>query len=327
MRIHAPIGQMLTDGERVRCHLCGQWFLSVASHIRVHGWAKADYVAEFGLELGNPLSGTATRERRAAALLARRVEPAIRHAQQRAQVRSRSGALAVAAADAARGRPHPAERRAKTLAALTRVDPQARAEGNRRRARRHRERLTAEVAARFGFAGFDDYLADRFAAGMSMAAISREAGLHKDWVARHASAQAAAAQATAARTTATRGAPDRLLPVARRLGFADTRAYLTAAHAEQHRSVASIAAEAGVTRSTVLTALRRHDIDAVPHATKRHLAASRSEAAARALGFETLAAYITDRRSAGLPWTALADESGMPTTTLRRHAPVTGYTH
>ncbi|WP_327006083.1 hypothetical protein OHA72_01565 [Dactylosporangium sp. NBC_01737] len=104
MGIHAPIGQMLTDGERVRCHLCGQWFLSVASHIRVHGWSKADYIAEFGLELGNPLSGPLTRKRRSAALLARRIEPAIRHAQQRALTRSRSGALAMAAAEAARGR-------------------------------------------------------------------------------------------------------------------------------------------------------------------------------------------------------------------------------
>ena len=316
MRIHAPIGQMLTDGERVRCHLCGQWFLSVASHLRVHGWSKADYIAEFGLELGNPLSGPATRERRSAALHARRVEPAIRHAQQRALARSRSGALTLAAAEAARGRRHPAERRVKTLATLAGIDPQARAEGNRRRARQHRERLTREVAARFGYATFDDYLADRLAAGMSMAAISREAGLHKDWVSRHVPLPGAG-----------RGATDRLSPVARRLGFADTRAYLTATHVEQHRSVASIAAEAGVTRSTVLTALRRHGIDVVPHAAKRHLADTRGRTVARSLGFETLQDYITDRRAAALPWTALAAETGLPATTLRRHLAVTGSTY
>lgn len=317
MRIHAPIGQMLADGERVRCHLCGQWFLSVASHIRVHGWSKADYITAFGLELGNPLSGPATRRRRSAALLARRIEPAIRHAQQRALVRSRSGALTLAAAEAARGRRHPAERRAKTLATLAGIDPQARAEGNRRRARQHRERLTREVAARFGYATFDDYLTDRFGAGMSMAAVSREAGLHKDWVSRHLS----------------RGAPprrdpvDRLTPAARRLGFADSRAYLTATHVEQHRSVASIAAEAGVARSTVLTALRRHGIDPVPHATKRHAADARARAVARSLGYETLRAYLADRRAAGTSWTALADETGLPATTLRRHLAVTGSTY
>ncbi|GAA3254139.1 hypothetical protein ACFO1B_51190 [Dactylosporangium siamense] len=317
MRIHAPIGQMLTDGERVRCHLCGRWFLSVASHLRVHGWSKADYIAEFGLELGNPLSGPATRERRAAALLARRVEPAIRHAQQLALARSRSGALALAAAQAARGRPHPAERRAKTLATLAGIDPQARAEGTRRRARQHRERLTREVATRFGFTTFEEYLADRLGAGMSMAAISREAGLHKDWVSRHAPPA----------VPVVRGGADRLSPAARRLGFADTAAYLTAAHVEQHRSVASIAAEAGVTRSTVLAALRRHGIDAVPHATKRHLADTRGRAVAESLGFPSLRAYITDRRDAGLPWTALAAETGLPATTLRRHLAVTDSTY
>ncbi|MET7423948.1 hypothetical protein [Dactylosporangium sp. NPDC005555] len=317
MHIHAPIGQMLTDGERVRCHLCGRWFLSVASHIRVHGWSKADYVATFGLELGNPLSGQATRRRRSAALLARKIEPAIRNAQQRALSRSRSGALAEAAAEAARGRRHPVERRVKTLAALAVVDPRARAEGNRRRARQHRERLTREVAARFGYATFDDYLSDRFASGMSMAAVSREAGLHKDWVSRHLSASAAPAAHP----------PERLGPAARRLGFADTRAYLHSAHVEQHRSVASIAAEAGVTRSAVLTALRRHGIDAVPHAAKRHHAAARGDTVARALGYDTLRAYIADRRAAGAPWTAMAVEAGLPATTLRRHFAATGSTH
>ncbi|WP_327006084.1 hypothetical protein OHA72_01570 [Dactylosporangium sp. NBC_01737] len=104
-------------------------------------------------------------------------------------------------------------------------------------------------------------------------------------------------------------------------------AYLTAAHVEQHRSVTSIAAEAGVTRSTVLTALRRLGIDAVPHATKRHLADTRGRTVAESLGFETLRAYITDRRAAGMPWTALAAETGLPATTLRRHVAVTGSTY
>jgi AraC-like DNA-binding protein len=123
------------------------------------------------------------------------------------------------------------------------------------------------------------------------------------------------------------GVVGRLLPVARRLGFADTGAYLTATHVEQHRSVASIAAEAGVTRSTVLTALRRLGIDAVPHATKRHLAETRGQAVAGSLGFPSLRAYIADRRTAGMPWTALAAETGLPPTTLRRHFAVTGSTY
>jgi len=46
----------------------------------------------FGLELNNPLSGEATRKRRAAALTARQaVEPAIQQAQAAARERARSG--------------------------------------------------------------------------------------------------------------------------------------------------------------------------------------------------------------------------------------------
>ncbi|WP_432835678.1 hypothetical protein [Dactylosporangium sp. CA-092794] len=304
---YAPIGVLLADGDRVCCHLCGRWFLSVASHLRYHGWTKPAYVEAFGLELGNPLSGTATRKRRAAALTARHAEPAIRLARLAARDRSGSGALTAAAARAARGRPHPAERRAKTLAALAGVDPAARAEGSRRRGERHRARVAAEVAARFGFATFDEYLAARVRAGLSMAAISREAGLHKDWVSRHA-------------PTPDRPAPGeaRLGPVARALGHAGTAGYLRAAHLEQHRSVAAIALEAGVSRWTVLAALRHHGIEPVAHAAKRHRAQDRGDRAARALGYASIGAFVAARRAEGASWSALAAESGIAPTSLRR---------
>src|SRR5262245_47320272 len=112
---YAPLGWLPISGDRVCCHLCGRWFLSVASHLRVHGWMKADYIEVFGLERTNALRGELTRKRRAAAMTGRQaVEPAIRQAQQRARARARSGALATAAAHAARGRHHPIERRRKT---------------------------------------------------------------------------------------------------------------------------------------------------------------------------------------------------------------------
>src|SRR5262249_40597544 len=80
-RYYSPLGRLLVDGDRVCCHLCGRWYLSVASHLRSHGWAKADYIAAFGLELGNPLAGEATHKRRSAALTARQaIEPAIQQA-------------------------------------------------------------------------------------------------------------------------------------------------------------------------------------------------------------------------------------------------------
>ncbi|MER7009486.1 MucR family transcriptional regulator [Dactylosporangium sp. NPDC000555] len=312
---YAPVGVLLAEDDRVCCHLCGRWFLSVASHLRYHGWTKTAYIAAFGLELGNPLSGPATSKRRSEALGARHAEPAIVGARLAARERAGNGALTEAAARAAQGRPHPAERRAKTLAALAGVDPAARAEGNRRRAEgnrrrgeRHRERIATEVAARFGFATFEEYLAARVRAGLSMAAISREAGLHKDWVCRHAPVTQRPAPGEA-----------RLGPVARALGHAGVGAYLRAVHIEQHRTVAAIALEAGVSRWTVLAALRHHGIEPAAHAAMRHAAEARGRSAARALGFASIGAFVAARRAEGAPWSALAAESGIAPTSLRRY--------
>ncbi|GAA2593800.1 hypothetical protein GCM10010399_25480 [Dactylosporangium fulvum] len=315
----APTGRMLGDGDRVCCHLCGRWFLSVASHLRVHGWSKVDYVAAFGLELGNPLAGPGTRRRRAAALRLRQDrEPALRQAQGEARQRARSGALTQAAATAARGRPHPAERREKTLAALSAVRPAARAAGNRRRAERHRDEVAAAVAARFGYATFVAYVGARLAAGWSMAAVSREAGLHKDWVCRQLPALA---PALAAGRTVVRPHPGdvRLSPIARSLGHADVAAYLHHAHLREHRTVAALAAQAGVSRSTVLAAMRRHGITPMPHASSRHRADERGLAVAGPFGFGSLAAYVAHRRGQGMTWRALVAESGLAESTLRRH--------
>ncbi|HKS99820.1 MAG TPA: hypothetical protein VJT31_09850 [Rugosimonospora sp.] len=317
---YAPLGGMLAEGDRVCCHLCGRWFLSVASHLRVHGWVKADYTAAFGLERGNPLSGEATRKRRSAALTARQaVEPAIAQAQARARIRARSGALTRAAIGAARGRAHPTERRAKTLAALAVISPQARAEGTRRRGRLHLQRVAAQAAARLGFADFASYLLDRLGRGLSMAAISREAGLHKDWVSRQA--PTVAPQIAQARHQIQPHHTDvRLQPVARRFGFGHPAAYLRARHVEQHRSVAALAAEAGVSRATIRAALTHHGIAVRAHATTRHQAAQRDQAVAGALGFDSLADYIAARRTHGATWTSMVAESGVAETTLRRHA-------
>jgi lambda repressor-like predicted transcriptional regulator len=315
---YAPVGRLLEDGDRVCCHLCGSWFLSVASHLRVHGWTKADYVTAFGLELGNPLSGEATRKRRSAALTARlAVEPTLRDALAAARTRSRTGELTAAAASAARGRPHPAQRRAKTLATLAGISAEARASGARRYAQDRLRDLAWQVAHRFGFEDFEAYAAARLLDGHSLAAISREAGQHKDWLSRHLAVLAPSVQPTTVRPHAS---DMRLRPVASRHGFADPAAYLRARHVAEHRSVAAIAAETGATRSTILAALPHHGINPVPHATKRHHAADRNRAVARAIGFDSLAAYVADGRAKGQTWKHLAAESGLPETTLRRHS-------
>lgn len=319
---HGRIGELLEDGDRVCCHLCGSWFLSVASHLRVHGWTKAGYIAAFGLELRNPLCGEATRKRRSAALTARlAVEPPLRAAIVAARTRARSGELTAAAATAARGRRHPVERRAKTLATLAGISREARAEGARRHARERRDETAARAARRFGFPDVEAYVAARLAGGMSLAAISREAGLHKDWLSRFLPAVA-----PRLRPERVRAHPGdlRLRPVAARHGFADTAAYLRARHVDQHRSVAAIAAEAGVSRWTIAAVLGHHGISPVPHATKRHRADGRGRAVAAAFGFDSLADYLADRRANGHTWKRIAAESGLPETTVRRHARSSG---
>lgn len=64
----------------------------------------------------------------------------------------RSGAQTKAAAQAARGRRQPEQRRRKTLAVLASISPRARAEGSRRRADEHLRVTAQQAATRLGFA-------------------------------------------------------------------------------------------------------------------------------------------------------------------------------
>jgi hypothetical protein len=312
---HAPVGLLVEDGDRVCCHLCGNWFLSVASHLRVHGWTKADYIAAFGLEFGNPLTGQATHERRSAALNARKVsDETIRSAQLAARRRARTGELAAAAAKAARGRPHPAQRRPKTMAALAAIGTKARNDANTRRGRQHVEAVAQGVATRFGFADFGQYVADRRAAGASLAAISREAGQHKDWLSRHVRVLAPQVALREQQEPHER----EWRAVAQANGFADVGCYLRTRHEVQHRTIAAIATEVGLSRLVVTATLARNGIRKTAHATKRHDAASRARSLAAKAGFDSITEYLDARRAVGLSWKAMAAEIGLPESSLRR---------
>ena len=99
---YAPIGEVIVDGSRVVCHLCGRSLRSVAAHLTAHGWTKAEYCEAFGLERRQSLEGPETRKLRAAALTSRLVfDPAIREGSAAGRDRARSGDLARDAA----GRP------------------------------------------------------------------------------------------------------------------------------------------------------------------------------------------------------------------------------
>jgi len=315
---YAPFGEVAVDDSLVTCHLCGRCLRSVTAHLRVHGWTKEAYCEAFGLERGQSLEGPATRKLRAAAFTSRLVfDPAVREGSAVGRDRARAGELTRDAATAARGRPLPEQRRRKALQALAAVPPAAVSQANRERAERHRAHVAAAAARRHGYPDIGTLVLARVADGASLATISREAGLHKDWLSRHlADIDPAAAQA------AQRRRPDRWdarwWPALNRLGFADVAAFLHERHIVQHQTVNAIAAEVGVTHHAVESSLRRHGLTRMAHAAKRHAARQRAAQIAARLGFASLAEYVTQRRAAGWTWQAMSAESGQPQSWLRR---------
>ena len=317
---YAPVGEIIADGSRVICHLCGRALRSVVAHLPSHGWTKEQYCLAFGLERGQSLEGAETGKIRAALLTSRlALEPAVREGAAVARERARRGELARAAAAAARGRTFPEQRRRKSRRALAAAAREVVARANRDRADRHLAEVAAEVARGHGYPDIGAYVLARMAAGASLATISREAGLHKDWLSRHlARVDPAAASAVRGQGAARHDA--RWLPAIRALGFADVPSYLTERHLSQHQTINAIAAEVGLSNHAVISALRRHGLPVTGHAAKRHAARQRADDVAASLGYATVADYIGRRRADGWTWDAISAESGQPTTWLRRQA-------
>jgi hypothetical protein len=160
---------------------------------------------------------------------------------------------------------------------------------------------------------------DKLAAGHSMAAISRDCGVSKDWISRHLSRLDPAA-AELARASRPEQLDARWLPAIEALGFSDVDSYLRQRHLVDRATVNAIANEIGLSFHTVKATLRRHDIVASLHATKRHVADRRAESVASALGVDSISEYIRNSRRLGWTWQRIALESGQPETWLRRHA-------
>jgi lambda repressor-like predicted transcriptional regulator len=318
---YAPIGEVVVvDDTLVTCHLCGRSLRSVTAHLRAHGWTKEAYCEAFGLERGQSLEGPQTRKLRAAALAARLVfDPAIREGSAAGRDRARAGALARDAAAAARGRPLPEQRLRKARGALAAIPPARVAEANSERARRRRARVAAEVARRAGYPDIRALVLERAGQGASLAAMSREAGLHKDWLSRHlGDVDPAAAEAVRPQRADQWDA--RWRPPLTRLGFTDVAEYLRERHNVQHRTISAIAAEVGLSHHAVRSALRRHRLARTAHAAKRHAASQRAAEVAAGLGFDRIGEYLARRRAAGWTWQAIAAESGQPPSWLRRQA-------
>jgi AraC-like DNA-binding protein len=322
---YAPIGEVvIVDGSLVICHLCGRQLRSVTAHLKAHGWTKEAYCEAFGLERGQSLEGPQTRKLRAAAFTARLVfDPSIRVGSAAGRDRARAGELARDAATAARGRPIPEQRRRKALRSLAAVSPVAVAQANAERARRRLAEVAATAARRAGHPDIRTLVLVRAAGGASLAAISREAGLHKDWLSRHlGDVDPEAASAVRALQHERWDAGWR--PALTRLGFADVADYLRDRHITRHWTVSAIAAEAGLSHHAVASALRRHGLGQTAHAAKRHASRQRAAEVAAGLGFDDMSGYLADRRAAGWTWQAIAAESGQPPSWVRRQAAGSG---
>jgi hypothetical protein len=318
---YAPVGEVDADGDLVRCHLCGSWRRSVTAHLRAHDWTKDAYCAAFGLERGQSLEGEATRKLRSASFSARLVfDVAIREGSARGRARARSGELAQDAAVVARGRPVPEQRRRKARQVMAGRRHPASVKASQEHAERHLLRVAALAASQRGYADIGAFVRARTEEGASLAAISREAGLHKDWLSRHlATLDPQTAAAVKARPVAA-AADARWIAAIGPLGFADVPSYLRDRHLDRHQTVNEIAGEVGVSYHAVESALRRHGLARIAHAGKRHAAGARAAEVAEKLGFASVTDYVARRRAEGWTWSALAAESGQPQSWLRRHS-------
>jgi hypothetical protein len=272
----------------------------------------------FGLERTQSLEGHETRKLRSAAFAARLIfEPAVREGSAAGRARARAGELARDAAAAARGRPIPEQRRRKNARASGAGLSAAAKTASRERADRKLAAVASSAAARQGFADIGTLVAAKMAA--SLAAVSREIGLQKDWLSRHLVRLDPMAASLARQRP--RSQPDGAWkPILDGLGFDDVGAYLRDRHVLRHQTVNAIAAEMGMSRHAVDAALRRHGLTSMPHAAKRHAASQRAALVAARLGYPSVPSYVNDRRAAGWTWNAIASESGQPQSWLRRHA-------
>jgi hypothetical protein len=313
----APVGQIVEDGTLVTCHLCGGAFRSVAAHLTSHGWTKVQYCEAFGLERSQSLEGADTRKLRAAAFSARLVfEPALRSGSAHGRELARSGQLSKQAAEAARGRPFPEQRRQRSRTAVSAAARGELARANRERAHQRLAVVADDVARRRGYADIGQLVQDMIRAGHSLTEISLDCGLHKDWMSRHLPrvdpVAAAGAKAGVDRLDA------RWMPVLRMIGFDDVGSYLRHRHHVEHWSVNAIAREMGLSFHAVTSAFSRHGLEIAPHAAKRHSAEARVVQVAAALGVDSIAEFIEQGRAQGWTWQQLSSASGQPQTWLRR---------
>lgn len=160
--------QVVDDGARVICHLCGRALqLLSAEHLRRHGWTPQLYRRAFGLNRSTGLCSPAVSERRRALGLDRYMNnPQLRLGLAHGQALAQSGLLLEMSHAAQRPGTASLQRRLRsaTVTALSRDARRAAA------IRRRRQRIVD-----LGFTEERDYLIDRYPRGLwPVAAIKAE---------------------------------------------------------------------------------------------------------------------------------------------------------
>lgn len=169
--LHAPPGQLSVcpDTGALACHLCGRWFVSLGSHLRVHGHTADTYRADLGLRttvslVAAPLAAQLRRRQRTAYREQERVRAQLSPGQQLA----RSGQLAWRRRAVEATRPEPAQRVTERAAALA---------AGRATQRQARAARLAALLADLGEPDLGSYLRSAYAAGASLDSLGRRTGL------------------------------------------------------------------------------------------------------------------------------------------------------
>jgi hypothetical protein len=248
--LHAPPGDLLVDDStgKLCCHLCGGWYVSLGSHVRVHGYTAGAYRAAMGLCVTEPL----TAANLSSAIAARQLAAYQRHE----HIRDR---LAAALPHVASG-----ELNRRALETLRSSDPPQRAA--RRRAALSEGRATvaarrahelAETLAGLGYATLGDYLRTSYADGESLESLARVTGLGRQRLRDALTAAGVAVRPVGRNTVA--GKRSRAIAAdaaaARRVGTTDLRAWLRDRQADGW-SVPRLAAAVGHSHHWVRWRLR-----------------------------------------------------------------------
>lgn len=164
--LHAPHGDLAVEQDtgRLCCHLCGRWFLSLGSHVRVHGHTAETYRRTMGLCLGTALTAASL-----SGSIAGRQAQGYRNDPEFQSRLDAGRAVRTRHPPAARQpSPEPEQRVRLRRAALT---------AGRATAARHRQEQLDWRLAGLGHPSLHDYLRTAYLTGASLAELSRTTGL------------------------------------------------------------------------------------------------------------------------------------------------------